>query len=65
MIIYPLSTTINTIIQIIKQYPQKGQHIFDFLLVATMKDNDITQIYTTNTKHFTQFDFIKVINPLS
>ncbi len=61
-IIHPLPQTITTVAGLIETYKPKGQSIFDYLLVATMKDHAISQIYTSNTKHFKAFDFLKVIN---
>jgi len=62
-VIYPLPNTITTVTKLIERYKPKGQSIFDYLLVATMNDYSIPQIYTSNTKHFEVFDFIKTINP--
>jgi len=38
--------------------------IFDIALVATLKDNGISGIYTANVADFEEFSFLKVINPL-
>ncbi len=38
--------------------------IFDIALVATLKDNDISGLYTVNVHDFDGFDFLEVVNPL-
>jgi predicted nucleic acid-binding protein len=38
--------------------------IFDVALVATLKDNGISGLYTVNVADFEEFDFLGVINPL-
>ncbi len=40
------------------------KNIFDVALVATLKDNGISGIYTVNVSDFKGFDFLQVINPL-
>jgi len=64
-VISPLPETITTLADLIEKHEPIGQAIFDFLLVATMKDHAISQIYTSNDRHFRIFDFLKIINPLS
>ena len=64
-IIHPLHQTVTTVAELIERYRPKGQSIFDYLLVATMRDHAISQIYTSNTKHFKTFDFLKVVNPFT
>ncbi len=38
--------------------------IFDVALAATLKDHNITGLYTVNVDDFKEFDFLEVINPL-
>ena len=38
--------------------------IFDVVLAATLKDNSVTGLYTSNVDDFKEFSFINVINPL-
>jgi len=64
-IIHPLHKTINTLANLIEKYKPKGQSIFDYLLIATMNDHGISQIFTRNTKDFKIFDFLKVVNPFT
>jgi len=59
--IFPLSATLNTVIDLLKKYPVSKQAIFDLILVATMRDNEVKGIYTTNETHFKQFEFLEVI----
>ncbi|MEW6620911.1 MAG: PIN domain-containing protein [bacterium] len=62
--IFPLSNTLKTVINLLKKYSVSKQSVFDLVLVATMMDNNIKGIYTTNEAHFKQFEFLEVINPL-
>lgn len=39
--------------------------VFDIALVATLKDHGISGIYTLNVADFKEFDFLKVVNPLT
>jgi len=39
--------------------------IFDVALAATLKDHNITGLYTVNVDDFKEFDFLEVINPLA
>lgn len=64
-IIAPVPQTIDTIIKLIEKHSPKSQYIFDYLLVATMLDNGVHEIYTADSEHFKHFDSITVINPLS
>lgn len=63
-IIIPSYQTLETIMKLAAKHKPKAQSIFDYLLVAIMTDNNIHEIYTTNTDHFKPFDSIKTINPL-
>jgi len=38
--------------------------IFDVALVAILKDNNISGLYTVNVADFEEFDFLEIINPL-
>ena len=63
-IITPVPKTLDTIAKLIEKHSPRAQSIFDYLLVATMLDNDVHGIYTANSEHFEHFDSITVINPL-
>lgn len=63
-VIAPSSRTLEILTGLIEKHKSRGQSIFDFLLAATMIDNDIREIYTSNTTHFQPFEIIKTINPL-
>ena len=41
------------------------KRIFDVALAATLKDYEISRIYTANVDDFASFDFLEVINPLN
>jgi len=64
-VIVSTSETLTTITELIAKHKPKAQSIFDYLLVATMMDNNIHDIYTVNTDHFIPFSSIKAINPIS
>jgi predicted nucleic acid-binding protein len=64
-VIIPTSETLTTITKLIAKHKPKAQSIFDYLLVATMMDNNIYEIYTANTDHFKPFISMKAINPIS
>jgi len=38
--------------------------VFDVALAATLKDNDISGLYTVNVDDFKGFDFLTIVNPL-
>ncbi|MDP3918811.1 MAG: PIN domain-containing protein [Nanoarchaeota archaeon] len=42
---------------------QKSKHFWDTLIVATMIENNVFQIYTENIKDFNKFKELTVINP--
>ena len=63
-VIAPSARTIEILTGFIQKHKPRGQLIFDFLLVATMIENDIHEIYTSNTTHFKPFETINAINPL-
>jgi predicted nucleic acid-binding protein len=62
-IIRPDGLTYSILLGYIQKYKLKGNTVFDAYLVATMMSNGIHTIATNNTKHFSQFEGIKVINP--
>ncbi len=38
--------------------------VFDVALAATLKDHDISGLYTVNVSDFIEFSFLEVVNPL-
>ncbi len=64
-IIAPTVHTIDTIIKLIGKSSPKAQSIFNCLLVATMLDNGVHEVYTSDSEDFKHFDSVKIINPLS
>jgi len=63
-VISPSARTLEIFTGLIEKHKPRGQSIFDFLLAATMIDNDIHEIYTSNTAHFELFETIKTTNPI-
>ena len=43
----------------------KRYQIYDASIAYAMFQNEVTELYTNNTKDFKKFDFIKTINPVS
>lgn len=62
-IIYPKSSQLRTVLALLESASSR-KNIFDAVLAATLKDNNITGLYTVNIKDFKYFDFIDVVNPL-
>ncbi len=62
-IISPNINTIKILNELATQYRFKGVEIFDIYIVATMISNDISIIYTADTKIFKKFQSITVLNP--
>jgi len=61
--VYPLETNLDNFLKLISDYKVSKQDIFDLVLIATMRDNEINGIYTTEDKTFKKFNFLQVINP--
>lgn len=47
----------------VQRYKEKKKHFWDAVIVETMKENRVNQIYTENEKDFEIFEYIKAINP--
>jgi len=58
-------TNLSNVLKIVRNYNITSQNIFDAVLVATMLDNRVTGIYTSNERHFNKFKFLEVINPFN
>jgi len=63
-IIAPKDKTIFLLLNFLKRYKVKSLEIYDLHLAATMKDNNISIIYTADTNIFKKLGF-RAINPLS
>jgi len=63
LIIYQRETQIQTLLTLLS-YLTTRKKMFDVALVATLKDNNISGLYTVNESDFEEFDFLEVINPL-
>ena len=63
VIVYPIShSTLREALMEQSKHPEV--EFPDCVIAASMKENGITQIYTTNPTHFLEFDFIeKAIDP--
>lgn len=61
------AVTRETILEALRLYRESGDAEFpDCVIAATMKENNISTILTTNPKHFKSFSFVKeAIDPRS
>lgn len=57
-------TQIRTFLDLLSSVTTRKK-VFDIALVATLKDHGISGIYTLNVADFKEFDFLKVVNPLT
>jgi predicted nucleic acid-binding protein len=53
----------NTILHAISLFNETKSHFWDALIVATMLENKILNIYTENSSDFKKFKNINVVNP--
>ena len=63
IIVHQRETQLQTFLDLLTTVTTRKK-VFDVALAATLKDNEITGIYTANVADFEDFDFLKVINPL-
>ena len=64
MVIHQKSSQISTLLDLLGKTKTRKK-VFDVVLAATLKDNDISGLYTVNIKDFEEFDFLDVQNPLN
>jgi len=62
--IYPRKSNLRNVLDLLSKYNISRQEIFDVVFVATLLDNGVDGIITRNAKHFSRFEFLKVLNPL-
>ncbi len=58
------STQLQTFLTLLDDVTSRKK-VFDIALVATLKDHNISGLYTVNVTDFTQFSFLDVQNPLN
>ncbi len=56
-------TQLETLLDLLTSVTTRKK-IFDIALVATLKDNGTSGLYTVNVKGFKEFTFLDVKNPL-
>jgi len=56
-------TAIDEVMALLRRYPVTGGEIFDLQIIATMKLNGISRIYTFNADDFTPFSEIEPLTP--
>jgi len=57
-------TQIRTFLELLRSATTRKK-VFDISLAATLKDHDISGLYTANVADFKEFNFLEVINPLA
>ena len=57
-------TQILTFLELLRSATTRKK-VFDISLAATLKDHDISGLYTANVADFKEFDFLEVVNPLA
>ncbi len=57
--------TEKTLLQAVRISEDHDLHLWDCLIMAVMKENGISRIYTENVKDFTGVDGIEAISPFS
>jgi len=62
-IIHQRETQIETFLDLLASVATRKK-VFDIALIATLRDNDISGLYTVNVADFEGFDFLEVKNPL-
>jgi|GEM_PF-574122 predicted nucleic acid-binding protein len=62
-IIHQQETQFQTFLEILETTTTRRK-TFDVALAATLKDNQVSGLYTVNVNDFVSFDFLEVINPL-
>jgi len=63
-IIYHQDTQIQTFLELLESVTTRKK-VFDVALAATLKDNEISGLYTVNVTDFEDFEFLEVVNPLT
>ena len=62
-VIHHKETQVQTFLELLESGTTRRK-TFDVALAATLKDNNISRLYTVNVSDFDSFDFLTVINPL-
>lgn len=62
-VIHHKNSQVSTLIELLENASTRKK-VFDIALAATLKDNNISGLYTANTRDFEEFDFLNVINPI-
>ncbi len=57
--------TPSEVFRLAKEKKLSGAGIFDCVLAITAKENGVDAVYTENVRDFKNYDFLKVINPLT
>ena len=63
-IIFHCETQIQTFLDLLSTISTRKK-VFDVSLAATLKDNEISGLYTVNVTDFVDFEFLEVVNPLT
>ena len=57
------SAAVSVLIDLLRRYPVTGPGIFDLQIIATMKANNVSRIYTYNAADFRVFPELTVVVP--
>lgn len=57
------ATAVHELMSLLRRHPVTGGEIFDLQIIATMKQNGISRIYTFNTDDFKAFQEIEPLTP--
>jgi predicted nucleic acid-binding protein len=58
------SSVFQIVQELFKENHDRGKRFFDLVLAATLKFHGVRRFYSRNEKHFRQYSFLEVINPL-
>lgn len=62
-LIYPGARIMERMLWLWERHPVTGLQFHDLHIVATMLENDVTRVYTYNTRHFATFSEIETLTP--
>ena len=63
VVIHPGPRIMERMLGLLQRYPVQGLRLHDLRHVATMLENNVTRVYTFNTRHFSSFSEIETLNP--
>lgn len=58
------SPVLSIVEHLLVENPQRGKRLFDLIFAATLKYHGVKRLYTRNVKHFQNYAFLEVVNPI-